>query len=57
MNGTDVFLMLWCCDAAEKLTPYVTLKMKPLRGRYKPGQHPMSGDCFLEQWKEVNGVN
>ncbi|KAA8906631.1 mitochondrial ribosomal protein L27-domain-containing protein [Sphaerosporella brunnea] len=41
--------------AGFDLTPYVTNKMKPTRGRYAEGEHPMHGSVYLRKWKELNG--
>ncbi|CAF9924180.1 MAG: hypothetical protein GOMPHAMPRED_003542 [Gomphillus americanus] len=38
-----------------KLTPFVTKKMKPLKGDFamlKPGLSPMSGEYYLRRWEE-----
>ncbi|KAF8242134.1 hypothetical protein K440DRAFT_566282 [Wilcoxina mikolae CBS 423.85] len=40
-----------------ELTPFVTKKLPPTRGRYDVGEHPVSGKHFLKRWKEENGVN
>jgi len=41
----------------EQLTPFVTMKMKPTRGRFGPDEHPISGAVFLSKWKAENGEN
>ncbi|KAI5850957.1 hypothetical protein BZA05DRAFT_399289 [Tricharina praecox] len=38
-----------------ELTPFVTMKMKPTRGRYGTDQHPINGSVFLSKWKAENG--
>ena len=37
------------------MSPYVTNKMKPTRGHYKPGQNTISGKAYLWEWKNTNG--
>lgn len=39
----------------KQLTPFVTMKMKPTRGRYGTDQHPINGSVFLSKWKAENG--
>lgn len=39
------------------MSPYVTNKMKPTRGRYGAGENPISGANFLARWKHENGLN
>ncbi|CCX07563.1 hypothetical protein FPQ18DRAFT_406253 [Pyronema domesticum] len=40
-----------------QLTPFVTKKMKPTRGRYAKDEHPVMGSYYLKMWKERNGAN
>ncbi|KAK6522524.1 hypothetical protein TWF281_001967 [Arthrobotrys megalospora] len=39
-----------------KLTPFVTKKLEPTKGKFGKGG-PMSGEAYLDKWKELNGIN
>lgn len=39
----------------EQLTPFVTKRMDPTRGRYATGEHPIQGQIYLNRWKLENG--
>ncbi|KAI9725909.1 MAG: hypothetical protein M1828_002236 [Chrysothrix sp. TS-e1954] len=40
-----------------KLTPFITQKVKPMRGQYggDPRGSPLSGHYYLGRWKQENG--
>ncbi|KAL7270362.1 60S ribosomal protein L27, mitochondrial [Rhizina undulata] len=38
------------------LTPFVTMKLKPTKGRFEYGS-PLSGEGYLARWKAENGEN
>ncbi|KAF6237842.1 hypothetical protein HO173_004043 [Letharia columbiana] len=41
-----------------KLTPFVTRKMRPSKGRFEGEfKGPLSGEAYLKRWKEENGTD
>lgn len=39
-----------------QLTPFVTRKMKPIKGRFEGDpKGALSGEAYLKKWKEENG--
>ncbi|KAL9074225.1 MAG: hypothetical protein Q9161_002419 [Pseudevernia consocians] len=41
-----------------KLTPFVTKKMEPTKGRFEgEPKGALSGEAYLKRWKEENGID
>ncbi|EXF76077.1 hypothetical protein COL5a_010664 [Colletotrichum fioriniae] len=40
-----------------KLTPFVSEAVRPLRGAYPTKEGPRDPKLYLENWKQVNGVD
>ena len=45
-------------DALSQLTPFVTKRLKPTKGRFEgESKGGLSGEGYLKRWKEENGID
>lgn len=58
VRRSSILGLVVIADSLSQLTPFVTRKMRPMKGRFEgESKGPLSGEAYLKRWKEENGTD